>query len=77
VLHTGIYAKPVFPDIKLDERSLGALKSAALTLIFAGKGCDARFNGEPADPAFYRKMVEYDRRNARTVANAKKLWGIR
>ena len=76
VHYTGIYAKPVFPDVKLDERSLASLKHAALMLIFAGKGCDARFNGELADQKFYQKMEAYDKRNARALAEARKLWGI-
>ena len=76
VLYTNVYAKPAFPTVRLDERSLYALKHAASMLIFAGKGCDARFNNEPADPKFYEKMAAYDRRNASALAQARKLWGI-
>jgi hypothetical protein len=42
VLYTGLYAKPIFPDTKLDKRSLDMLKRAASLLIFAGKGCETR-----------------------------------
>src|SRR5215831_10585398 len=32
------------------------LRDAARIIIGAGAGCDALFNGEPADRAFYRKI---------------------
>lgn len=53
-----------------------ALSEAAAILVGSGTGCDARFNGEPADQSFYIKLEEWDRVNAGAVARAKRTWGI-
>ena len=52
------------------------LRDAARIIIGAGVGCDARFNGEPADRAFYRKIEQWDREHAAEIAAARKIWGI-
>jgi hypothetical protein len=52
------------------------LRDAARIIIGAGAGCEARFNGEPADRAFYRKIEQWDREHAAEIAAARKIWGI-
>jgi hypothetical protein len=51
-------------------------REAAAHLIGAGQGCDARFNGEPADAAFYRRLEQHDRDTLAENQAAKKLWGM-
>ena len=50
---------------------------AAKHLIGSGNGCDCRVNGEPGNPEFYKKLEDYDRKNAAQTARAKTIWGIR
>ena len=50
------------------------LRDAALLLIGSGTGCDARFNGEPADAAFHAKLSELDRKQEVEVEAAWRLW---
>lgn len=52
------------------------MRRAALLLIGAGTGCDARFNGESKNEEFYKKMRIFDRVNKDAVAKARKLWGV-
>jgi hypothetical protein len=52
------------------------MREAARWLIGADTGCDARFNGEPADPAFYDRLKAWDRQNAPEVAAARATWGL-
>ena len=52
-----------------------AMSDAAALLNGAGTGCDARFNGEPADEKFYAKLLEDDRKNRRRFVAARRLWG--
>ena len=47
---------------------------AARWLVGFGTGCDARFNGEAADQAFYAKLNQWDRDFNSEVAKAKKVW---
>jgi hypothetical protein len=51
------------------------LRRAALHLIRAGDGCDARFNGEPRDANFDARVD--GRENARATAQALHTWGSR
>ena len=53
------------------------MRKAAMTLIGASTGCDARFNGEPANQKFYEELREIDRRSRSEVKAAKTLWRIR
>jgi hypothetical protein len=66
------YAQRLSPSIKI-----GVLRHAALLIINAGTGCDARFNGEPSNPEFNRKMEEWDRRLAAALSQARRIWGMR
>jgi len=61
---------------RLQRRPADKLRDAARIIIGAGAGCDARFNGEPADRAFYRKIEQWDREHAAEIAAARKIWGI-
>jgi hypothetical protein len=54
-----------------------ATSKAAAHMIGSGQGCDARFNGEPADEAFYRRQREWDHANRAKSRRAKKIWGIK
>lgn len=50
---------------------------AARVLIGTRLGCDARFNGEPADEGFYLSLRRYDYLNFELVEKALRLWGIK
>jgi hypothetical protein len=54
-----------------------AMSDAAALLIGSGTGCDARFNGEPANKEFYAKLERLDRSSRSATKAAKRLWGIR
>lgn len=54
-----------------------SLTAAARLLIGATTGCDARINGEPANSNFYAELTAWDRKHAREVRDAKRLWGMR
>lgn len=49
-------------------------REAALLLIGAGDGCDARFNGEPRDEALAAAWDRRDEANVDNLAAALKLW---
>jgi hypothetical protein len=51
-------------------------RDAAMLLIRAGEGCDARFNGEWTNKAFHKQQDQADIRNADAIVKAKKAWGI-
>jgi hypothetical protein len=53
------------------------LRDAALLLIRAGEGCDARINGEPIDHEFHRQQDRADIKNRKAIRKARKLWGIK
>lgn len=50
--------------------------AAASHLIGAGNGCCARFNGEPEDKPFNRRLDEYDRQVRAKTALAKRIWSL-
>lgn len=52
------------------------MRAAAMHLIGSGTGCDARFNGEKINEAFYDKLIEHDRRRAAETRESMKLWGL-
>lgn len=51
--------------------------NAAAHLIGAATGCDARFNGEPIDEAFYARLLRWDREHERRTRTAGRIWGHR
>lgn len=53
-----------------------AVRQATLQLIFAGDGCDARFNGEPRDPVAVQRWAKELAKKRTLIDNAKKLWGL-
>ena len=53
-----------------------AMAEAARHLIGSATGCDARFNGEPADDAFYAALDEHDRKTAAQTRRARAMWGV-
>jgi hypothetical protein len=50
-------------------------QEAARLLIRAGTGCDARFNGEPADDSAYARWDQWDNDHATALRAARNLWG--
>ena len=50
---------------------IGPLRRAALLLIGASDGCDARFNGEPRNDSVDQRFAGH----ARESAQAKRMWG--
>lgn len=53
------------------------LRSAALHLLRAGEGCDARFNGEWTNREFHKRQDEFDEQNISLTERARRLWGMR
>lgn len=53
------------------------MKAAVELLIGSGQGCDARFNGEPADQAFYKRLEEFDAANRDALNAARRLLRMR
>ena len=51
-------------------------KAAILLLIWAGRGCDARFNGEPTDVEFHRTSKVWEWKHTLDLDRARKLLGI-
>jgi hypothetical protein len=56
--------------------AMAALGAAAAVLTGAGRGCDARFNGEPVNHAFYDLQKQWDESNRIEIADARKQWGL-
>ncbi len=56
--------------------SHGHMHEAAKLITGTGIGCDARFNGEPADIDFYKRIAEWEKENATSLAYARRLWAI-
>jgi hypothetical protein len=52
------------------------MRGAALLLVGAGNGCDALFNGEPADEAFRLKLRQTERETRAQTGKARKLWEV-
>jgi hypothetical protein len=52
------------------------LRDAALLLIRAGEGCDARVNGEWINRDFHRQQDAADKKNRKAIKSAKRLWGL-
>lgn len=69
VVHPMVYSMSVTLN-----HGVAAASEAALMLIGSGTGCDARFNGEPADHAFYGALRDHDRRNASRINRARRVW---
>ncbi len=53
------------------------MADAASLLIGSGTGCDARFNGEPANAEFYAELEAMDVRMEKETKAAKELWRMR
>ena len=58
---------------------VGKLRRAALLLIGAGDGCDARFVGEPCDEVYVAALYAQWRSNehVKQIYRAKRLWGAK
>jgi hypothetical protein len=50
---------------------------AARLLIGSDTGCDARFNGEPANDLFYWRLDKWDHDNADAIRDARAVWGMK
>lgn len=76
--HCGVAANPMKYTIRRTlQHGVEEMKAAAMLLIGAGTGCDARFNGEPADEAFYKTLERHDHEHRSEVRAAKKMWGMK
>lgn len=74
----GLIADPMkwFP-IRAIALGVDHLKKAARHLIGSSTGCDARFNGEKPDQAFYARLIEHDRQTISLTRWSKRVWGIK
>jgi hypothetical protein len=63
----GILAEPNLPK---------PLADAAALLLYAGRGCDARFNGEPKNETFNATERAYEREHADELRQARDLWRV-
>jgi hypothetical protein len=52
------------------------LSAAAAVLIGSATGCDARFNGEAANEAFYEELRQHDIQTAEQTREARKTWRV-
>lgn len=74
----GIVRNPIaYAMTKVLRYGEGVVRQATLQLIFAGEGCDARFNGEPRDVTVVQRWIKMADRNSTKINNAYKIWGIR
>ncbi len=73
----GLMTNPAKYKPEITEAEAPAYSEATRYLLAAGTGCTARFNGEPADRAFYSQLEEWDRMNWDDVVTAQKLWGLK
>ena len=71
----GMVADPArWSPVRTAIHGANAMQAAAYLLIGASDGCDARFNGEPINKAFNRKLERLDIKRADRLADARKLW---
>lgn len=56
------------------QETSGEMREAALHLIGAAIGCDARFNGEWVNRNFHKLQAELDRKNMTLTQRARALW---
>ena len=74
----GLIVQPMtFARVRALTHGVAKVAAAAVLLIGAGLGCDARFNGEQPDEAFYGRLRIWDRENRSKTNAAKRIWGIR
>jgi len=75
----GIVANPAAYTSKTRVMRSGveALRRAALLLIGAGDGCDARSNGEPYDSVYVAALLRKCTDQARQLLKAKRMWSGR
>lgn len=73
----GLVASPMKYAMALTLRNgVDAMRQAAMLLIGSSTGCDARFNGEKPNEAFYAKLFRLDEQTRSLTKAAKKLWGV-
>jgi hypothetical protein len=71
----GVVADPArYAPLETAIHGVTEMREAALLMIGSGTGCDARFNGEPADQEFYKQLDEHDRRTLSQQREARRLW---
>jgi len=66
------YAQRLSPEIKIH-----ALRDAALKILYADSGCDARFNGEWINEKYHAECAVRDAKDKPKRDAAVKLWGIK
>ena len=62
----------VFAPTRAAIHGVTKMREAAMGLLGAGRGCDARYPEEPVDPALQAR----DRPTARQRRTWQKIWGI-
>lgn len=71
VAHPGSYA-----PMRTMALGTAAMREAAVTLVGAGDGCDARMNGEPRNEAFDSDLVRRVSKRRRETLRAQSTWGV-
>lgn len=73
----GLITNPMVYDMRVALlHGPQAASDAAAYLTGAGYGCDARHNGEPADPEFYSRVFWSQQETRRKRQKSKKIWGM-
>lgn len=73
----GLIAHPEQHDpVRVAAYGRENVQDASRHLIGSGNGCCARFNGEPEDKPFNRRMDALDLQVAETTTLAKRVWGL-
>ena len=73
----GMVADPGrFMPVRTEAVGAQGMSDAALVVIGAGYGCDARINGEPINQKFYDQCDALDLQNARVMRIARRYWGM-
>lgn len=60
--------------MKASATNVSEMRDAALLIIGAADGCDARFNGEWINHDFHRRQNKIDRERASEMRKARDLW---
>ena len=75
VMHPAVFAPPEVRDA--EGMTTDKLRAAALIVVRAGQGCDARFNGEPRNTIFDIALDRLDAANADKIKAARELWRVK
>jgi hypothetical protein len=74
--HCDVVADPAQYSIRTALYGVDKMREAALQILYAGEGCDARFNNKWINEKFHRECEKRDAVNLPKRQAALRLWGI-